>query len=921
MANIEVGSAYVSIYPNTSKLSGEISKSLSKINYTSIGNKAGGLFSGGISSKLALVGTALTGIPFASIGRTGGESFGSSFSGVAATMAVTVGNLLSNTISGAVNTAMSGISSGIRRSDILRNFPRVMDSLGYSAEDASGAVQEMMDHLLGLPTATQDMALWVQGLTAATNDMEKGTKLGLALNDMFLAGGNSAAEAAMGMEVFTRMLGSGSYNAMRWQSISAKIPGQLKQVAERLLGAGNNAQTLGEALSQGTVSFDDLTAAIMDMDKNSTDAFTNFEEQARAATGGIGTAITNMGTRIGAGWQYVIDLFGNDNVASVITAYGNGIRDSIKAVGDAIDIYLDPEDVQVFAEGIKQGFANGIEGFRTFVHSPYWATIKNTFTTLLEAAKSFGDGLATALGEGYVGEKLSHLGELFINVGRQFRDFIKGIDFTAVGETIGNAVNTIAETFDKLGNLWADNFLNNIDLSAAQTAFENIREALHGVWEWAQPVLEAWAQMAGSNLASIFNIISDAITSFIEAVQGTGEYFWQTADGAEGLGTPLQVLQENFIYLCDVIGRFLEAIRPVGEIVGVALAAVFNTIIVVINNVVATIATFIEGLMTLPATWEAVKQAAVSVWESIKAFFISLFINIVTNILRKVNEIVHGLQNAWNTIKTTVTTVWNAIKTTIETVWNAIKTTVSNVVNAIKDFISTAWENIKNTVSNAVDAVAKTVTSVFETVKSTVTNVWDNIKETIGGVVDGIKTKVSDVFESVKDTVGNVFTSISDTASDIWEGIKETIGGAIEGARDIVEGAIETIKGLFNFDWSLPNLALPHIVVGGYIDVPVLGTIPDPSQIWVEWYAKGGFVDGATLIGAGEKGAEMILPRRGGLMNEFADTVTAKVDDTADGELVIAWLSRNLPSIIENYTPTTSSKDFQRQVRSAAWSV
>ena len=83
---------------------------------------------------------------------------------------------------------------------------------------------------------------------------------------------------------------------------------------------------------------------------------------------------------------------------------------------------------------------------------------------------------------------------------------------------------------------------------------------------------------------------------------------------------------------------------------------------------------------------------------------------------------------------------------------------------------------------------------------------------------------------------------------------------------------IEKIKDFFHFEWNLPELKLPHIVVGDYIEVPVLGTIPNPATLSVEWYKKametpvilknasifGYDTQSGRLLGGGEAGDEVI---------------------------------------------------------------
>lgn len=52
----------------------------------------------------------------------------------------------------------------------------------------------------------------------------------------------------------------------------------------------------------------------------------------------------------------------------------------------------------------------------------------------------------------------------------------------------------------------------------------------------------------------------------------------------------------------------------------------------------------------------------------------------------------------------------------------------------------------------------------------------------------------------------------------------------------------------------------------------------------------------------------------------FADLIADQVNDgRADGGAseVIAWLSANLPAIIERYTPTVGERDFARMARRA----
>ena len=142
---------------------------------------------------------------------------------------------------------------------------------------------------------------------------------------------------------------------------------------------------------------------------------------------------------------------------------------------------------------------------------------------------------------------------------------------------------------------------------------------------------------------------------------------------------------------------------------------------------------------------------------------------------------------------------------------------------AIGAYLIANWEEIKATAENLKKAIAQK---------------WDNIKQKTREAWENIKTSMSNKMEEMKQAAHNKFDLIKDKAATAFGNIKDTIVEKIETAKEKVSGIVDTIKNIFSFDWSLPDLKLPHIYVGSYIDVPLLGTIPDPMSISVEWYKK-----------------------------------------------------------------------------------
>ena len=85
---------------------------------------------------------------------------------------------------------------------------------------------------------------------------------------------------------------------------------------------------------------------------------------------------------------------------------------------------------------------------------------------------------------------------------------------------------------------------------------------------------------------------------------------------------------------------------------------------------------------------------------------------------------------------------------------------------------------------------------------------------------------------------------------------------------------IERIKGLFNFEWSFPKPKMPHFIVNWQKYGPI--SLP---HVTVDWYAKGGIFDQASLIGVGEAGKEAVVPleRNTGWIDNLADSILDKV--------------------------------------------
>lgn len=244
----------------------------------------------GVKSSLSKASGEIT-----NTGKSTGSRWGTAW-------AVAAGNLIASGVKKVANMVTTNMSSAISRLDTLNNFPKVMQSLGYSAEESKSSIAKLSDGLDGLPTSLDAMASDVQKLAATMGNLDKGmvnaTSVGLSLNNMFLAGGKGTQVASAAMEQYNQMLAVGKVDQQAWTSLVNAAPGQMDQLSKSLLGASAGQRDLYKAMQDGTVSFDDFNAKLVELNEKGGANFASFQDQAVAATGGIATQLQNISTTV-----------------------------------------------------------------------------------------------------------------------------------------------------------------------------------------------------------------------------------------------------------------------------------------------------------------------------------------------------------------------------------------------------------------------------------------------------------------------------------------------------------------------------------------------------------------------------------------------------------------------------------------------
>lgn len=310
---------------------------------------------------------------------------------------------------------------------------------------------------------------------------------------------------------------------------------------------------------------------------------------------------------------------------------------------------------------------------------------------------------------------------------------------------------------------------------------------------------------------------SDGTANSIKTFQATIQ------DLATAIGTNLLPIITPIIQkITEWVNKFNELPAPVQKVI-----TVIGLIVAAIGPVLVILGTLISAIGTITSAVAVVGPviAGLAGPITLAVMAITMLITIGIALYKNWDVIKAKAIALWNNIKTT----FNGIKTSIITAWTNIKTKVTSLVNGIKTGISAAWNAIKTKVTSVVNSVKSKVTSTFNALKSTVTT--------------------------------------------IWNGIKQAITHPIETAKTLVQNAINRIKSFFPFHIGriMSGLKLPHFKITGKFSL----NPPSTPHIGVDWYAKGGIFDKASVIGVGEAGPEAVVP-----LDKFWD----KLDNMSGGE-------------------------------------
>lgn len=545
------------------------------------------------------------------------------------------------------------------------------------------------------------------------------------------------------------------------------------------------------------------------------------------------------------------------------------------------------------------------------------------FETIESVVDKFGDGLSRVYDE-HVAPAIDSIANAFNGLidiiqilwegsWKPFAEFLSntfGISIETVADLLGGIILEALKLLADTIKLVADGFTAFSDWCKENkeiiSTIASVIGTLATVWQGIKFL--SWAEQAGG-LAGAFELLSGKVSFIVSGIKDLGLALKAlTFDKLVSFGETIYL---NALYAKDFVVNSGKLIVELGKTAlelgksalawgvhaaqmglaaaaeiaqsiaaGVAAAATWalNGAIAVLTSpitlVIAAIAALIAIGVLLYQNWDTVVEFAKTAWQGLCDF--------ISGICQAIGEFFSGL---WTKLQEIFEPIGQWFGEKFQQAWDAIV----NIFSNLGSWFGERWADVTNALAEANTWLGEKfqsgrdkVNSAFEKVGSWFGDRWSDIK---GGVQEA-DTWFGEKFESAKEKTQNPFQSIGSWFSERWNDIqnalkeipnwfKNLFNDAMDNAKSAVQSGVDALKSIFDFEWHLPKLELPHInITGGFSLNP-----PSFPSFNLSWYARGGVFNSPSIIGVGEAGQEAVMPleRNTGWISTLAQKVAERM--------------------------------------------
>lgn len=542
----------------------------------------------------------------------------------------------------AIDAVRESLDGAINRYDTLNSFPRVMQQMGFDADQSKAAIDKLSDGIQGLPTTLDSVAKTAQRIAIMTGDLEGATDTTLALNNAFLASGASTADAERGLEQYVQMLAKGEVDLEAWRTLQETMGVGLNETAKAFGFTGKAAQNdLYNALKEGDITFDQFNSKIIEL-SNKTGGFADI---ARESSGGIKTSWANMKTAIVKGVADVIGaideaLGGVGSIEGIINKMKTGVQIAFGWIVAAVPIVA----------GAIQGLVDRVTAEKDRFQVVF-STIQTVVMTVLNAVVPF------------VKEQLALLTQFWQENGTQ------------ILEAVTNAFNMIKSVID---------YVMPAVLFVVEIAWTAIQQVISGALNVIMGLVKIFTGLFTGDWSKMWEGVKQLFIGAIDLIIG-----WMSLTFLGGIRNILINLGKGSV---NLVKNMWTSIVNFFKSFGARTTATAQ-------NMVMSVVRFFTNLFSQARSiFTQLRTFGASIWNSLKEAILGAVRQAVSGVTSRFSSMASIVRNLMHNIKSTIQSVWRGIISYLKGInlTSVGKDIIRGLVNGIGSMASAVWNKAKN---------------------------------------------------------------------------------------------------------------------------------------------------------------------------------------------------------------------------------
>ena len=640
-----------------------------------------------------------------------------------------------------------------------------------------------------------------------------------------------------------------------------------KKITAPIMGIGIGAVKVGMDFEAGMSKVSAITGATGEDLKKLTAQAEDLGRKTQFSATQASEAMTYLGM---AGWDTQEIMAGMPGMLDLAAASGEDLATTADIVSDALTAFgMKAEDAGHFADIMAKA-----------------SSTANTNVSMLGESFKYAAPVAAAFGMS--AEETTTALAMMANSGikaSQAGTALRGA-LSRLAKQPKEAADAMSELGIKISDAQGNMFSFNEIMGQMRVGFSKLNEEQRLAY-----ASQIFGTEAMSGMLAVLNTSTEDFETYTQSLvesDGQSQKMASTMnDNLKGAFTRLKSAAEGAgIAISRILAPAVDSgVKKLNELVDKfnAMSPASQKMVLGVAGIVAVLPPIIWGLGTLMTSLSAITKGFVLAKTAMTGFKIASLANPIFLTVAAITALVASFVGLYRTneeFRDKVNGIWSQIQSLAKNIFGDLQAFWNKWGDDIKAIFGGLWDAISIILNLLVDGfniAFPLIANIVRTSIQNLTNILGSLLQILSGIIDFVLGVFTLDWERAWTGIKNIFGGIWNGIISIVQGAFNSIMAIIDGIIEGVKRAIDWVKQLIKADKDKPSTATTKTT-------PSYNTPSSVSRA-VNWYAKGGVFEGASIIGVGEdRGVkEAVIPLSGQNMKPFADQIAKLMNGASTG--------------------------------------